>query len=1091
LAAPVIKAQSRKSFILEQFKEKAYKKPSELSGFGKDGMQRIINNNFDVVEKIASKINGINYLNQNDENLDNLDTFAQQNKNKNIVVYTEGEDDTSYRESYDNIKNLKTEVEKLENLKNSTRGASYDQIQILNQKRKELDSNYEEHMRKFKTLRSNVEFITSKNLSKQRFESKGENKINEIIGEKNPSEVVEEYDYYGRIYLSDKEKEINSLYEKQKYSTGDDLLAIEKRLEALKEGLGNELYDPITGEVYNLKTAPKQVIESYDRSEKLAAKSDVDELKNLSFKKQMQLIGAAEDLYNNIKQSGYFDDGGKYIQGSGGGPALKFMLPVLEGIVKRKKLPANLSDLKSILSDSKDDGFYNFSPQLGDNFRKTLTDYLEINRALKTNTNILTSKDKEYFKEFVDSTVNKFGFDVETKSEKQNIFKEALLESGFTEDSVNEMNKGNSLNIGQNILRGVPDLGEFVFTVAVTRGLTGNSLANIGKFTQSLINTAYKGNKYVLNASKILIPAVVEGGEFATATALTNTFKEEESSVGDSFLSGFSMGLGGKLLKGAVSSISKKVLGNKSVQAKMYDYTLARNIGDSKFLSKAYDSFLGASGGAGAYISGGILLDPFEFDYSNIGHMYVEEASKMWLLGKFQKTLMTGGKSVKKGFEDISNDILRFSDLNNTSYKAAKQLNVDTKVIKNPTEDSNKQVQDAFDKAKSEITKKILKEEITREEAEKQLEQLDGSKKALDVQIGINQTKEIVKQQLKEGKIVSPGRQYLVGKKVAKSRFNELTPQELTDLSNMSPESVLLNSGIDFNPDNMNVAVAYVDQASKINSILDGRQTFISYKLGGDIPNGYKPYEFKSTNEKTRADALSFLYNKERADTNLESLEKQYKKANEGQDKEILNNLLYKAKIDAKNYSGPSVENPLGGEFYREIQSKLKGATFAELNKDYLEYIKQGGDPNKLVTHSNKQSFVDSQKNVKNIDENATAYFDPITGVKHINIAKAMEIKDISAIAHEVGHWILKDVIKDKDGNITPEGIKMIDELLDSMPSKDRNLIEQEVQERYFSAGEKAPLKKEYYEENLTIFIELVKEGKIKNDSSLRNKYHF
>ena len=675
LAAPVIKTKSRKSFILDKFSENAYKKPKEVSGF-KDGVQNVFNNNLEVVDDIASSINGINYATQGDESLENLDSFAQQNKDKTIVVYTEGEDDEGYKESYNYVKDLYKKVNALKKISSSEKGITTNQLKSLNKLERQFNSSYDEHMRKFKVFRSNVEFITSKNLSKQRFESKGQDTSNYIIGERNPEEVVNDYDYYGRIYLSPKEKEINSLYEKQKYTTGDDLLAIEKRLEVLKEGLGNELYDPITGKIYNLDTAPKELVDSYERSNNLFAKTEVDQLKNLSFKKQSQLIGAAEDLYNTLNQSDYLNTRGGF------GASVKAMLPVLEQIVKSKKLPANLSDLKSILSGSFRGGFYDLSPQLGNNFKKTLTEYLEINRALKTNTNVLTSKDKEYFNEFLDATVNKFGFDIETKSEKQNIFKQSLLESGFTEDSVNEMSKGNSLDIGQNILRGVPDLGEFVFEVAATRGLTGNSLARLGKFTQSIINTAYEGNKYAINASKYLIPAVVEGGEFAVTTALTNTYKEEDSSTGDSFLAGFSMGLGGKLLKGAVSSISKKVLGNKSIQAKMYDYTLARNIGDSKFLSKAYDSFLGASGGAGAYISGGILLDPFEFDYSNIGHMYVEEASKMWLLGKFQKTLMTGGKSVKKGFEDISNDVLRFSDLNNTSYKAAKQLNIDTKVIK-------------------------------------------------------------------------------------------------------------------------------------------------------------------------------------------------------------------------------------------------------------------------------------------------------------------------------------------------------------------------------------------------------------------------
>ena len=116
LAAPVIKTKSRKSFILDKFSENAYKKPKEISGF-KDGMQDVFNNNLEIVDDIASSVNGINYATQGDESLENLDAFAQQNKDKTIVVYTEGEDDEGYKDSYNYVKDLYKKVNTLKKIR--------------------------------------------------------------------------------------------------------------------------------------------------------------------------------------------------------------------------------------------------------------------------------------------------------------------------------------------------------------------------------------------------------------------------------------------------------------------------------------------------------------------------------------------------------------------------------------------------------------------------------------------------------------------------------------------------------------------------------------------------------------------------------------------------------------------------------------------------------------------------------------------------------------------------------------------------------------------------------------------------------------
>jgi hypothetical protein len=1082
----VINSKSRDAIIQEIFGGKSYLQKEELSGFNQ-GVQSVIKNNEQFVQQVADRFNGINYSSQDDHDLDGLDSFAKKNPDKLVFVYDEGSDGLNYKDSLENIITLYKKYYSLKKRSTSEKGISYEEVRAKEKIEKQFNANYDIHMDRFKTTNSNVEFITTKDLSKKRLNYKGKEVRQEIVKDKELKTVVDSYNDFGSFYLSPKETEIHELNNKLKDPSLKNRKEVEAKIKELRSSDGEELYDPVTGKVYNLDrddNVPAQLIKSYEKSEKLAAKQDVDYLKDLSFDKQTKLIGAAKDLYSILSDEEYVSKKGGFSS------AKKFTLDTLKYIVDNNKLPESLKGLEGLLSEKgSSDSFYNLVPELGSIFNNTLNDYLEVNRAIKTNTNILTSTEKEYFNEFLDSTMNKFGLDINTKAERQEDVYSLLKESGFTDESVNKLSKGvinpktgeAAKNVGQVIARGVPDLAMFVAKVVVFKGLTGNGIARLGKASSNLINKAYNGNKYITTASKVIIPALVEGLEFSGTTAMTNALRGEDESIAQSGLAGFSMGIGGKLTRGFFSELTKG-LGKTSIPGKIADFSIVRGIGDSKVVNAAYNSFTSASGGAGAYISGNILLDPVDFEYNRIGETYLEEGAKMFLLGKLQKGMKSPKASISRVYENYQADILAFSNLNPTAYKSSKILEISTDNIKKPTENSNEEIRIAWQKSTNKVTKKLIKKEITQEQANEELFQIDGARKSLEVQVGINQAKEVIKQSIKDGNSVSEGEQYIIGKKLKNGGVKNLTVKDFDKLSKMSPESIAINSGVEFNPNNVEQAKNTLDLASKINSILNGETSYISSKLGQSMSTGTSVNEFKSNSEKSKQKIFNFLVERIEANNIIEALDKvSTDNLNEDQIKQL--NLQ---KQRAKNNTDLYYE---GGVVYDNLQSELKGETWSLINADYIKYVKENGNEGKVVLHKTTEDY---NKFVSKKDAGSTAFFDPATGERHINIQRSLEIKDPFTVIHEETHHVLKSVLK-KDGKVTNEGIEIIDALINGLEAGDAKLLREEVASRYGvdDKGKVLP-KKDWYEENLTVFTELVKAKKIlKGNNSEKGLFDF
>ena len=185
---------------------------------------------------------------------------------------------------------------------------------------------------------------------------------------------------------------------------------------------------------------------------------------------------------------------------------------------------------------------------------------------------------------------------------------------------------------------------------------------------------------------------------------------------------------------------------------------------------------------------------------------------------------------------------------------------------------------------------------------------------------------------------------------------------------------------------------------------------------------------------------------------------------------------LLNEKIKNKTEAVKEISKQFEVDIARRVETEVKvakiiaeelGAKF-EIAKDTKDYINNLGGDKKSA------GFYDYEKNRIVVNPEA-----------------AVKARTVGTGIHEVGHYILKDVLKDpKTNKISEKGIAVIDKFLDKLDAKDRKILEDLVKENY--GGNTNVRKKdgtfykekknEYYEEYLTQYVEALKNKQIKLD---------
>jgi len=826
----------------------------------------------------------------------------------------------------------------------------------------------------------------------------------------------------------------------------------------LKNDFGGKLYDKNTGNMVDFNKAPVKVIETQQKAEELAETTELNVLEDSLLNRNFELVGIAKDFLELHNENKYKYDVGKTLEDKLFGPGREEKdLALINYLVKNGQLP---KDIYNLSGDS----------PIAKYFNDALDDYEVINKAILINRNPLTAKQKNYFDEAVDGVVNIIGKDITTKQENQMLFIEGLRRDGsFDEKDLKAFEQALKANAGQKIMKGVPTLFAFGVEIALTRKLSGNKIAKVFKYLDDIAIKYFKGNKYMKTAINAISKGLTEGSEFAAATALKNVVLNEDESVGESFAQGGAMGFGGTFGKAFFGSLNKMMLGKFSSYGKL-NYYLDKSEVYKNFIASAQS----AAGGATAYISGGVLMGNQNLHYEELTTTFVEEWSKMFILGKLQKGLRDPGGSMRASYRRMSNDILGFSNLSYNSKKGATALNVDTKIISNPTETSNEQVAAAAQAKIDSIAKDAKDGKITTEESLILIKQAAQAKMALLNQIGINQAKAEIQRERKSGQAPTVAEEYTTLSKIKGGE--KLNAKDSKTLSELPPELILEKLGIESSTESLRQANDMINRESTIQNLLNGGNgKFVVTEAGfqGKIIVKEGQYRVSKDNPKLREETYEFLNKKFALNDSLTKLKNMNTSGMSVLEKETYNETVKEQEAELSKYQEGGVnESILQGKLQKEAL-KIYEADVAKSQELAKTNVK--GEVVESLTKTEFQKAYDASGLKAKDAKDTVAFIDPNTGNRFINREKALEIKSFNVATHEDFHAVTLDVFKNAEGKVTEEGIAIIDNIVGSLSPRQQEILNKEVESRY-SNKDGLPPKNEYAEEYLTVLSELIKD---------------
>ena len=883
----------------------------------------------------------------------------------------------------------------------------------------------------------------------------------------------------GKSFLTEKELEFtnlsleeqNKIAEKENYGEalffGDDLINID------------------------LENVPEAQLELFEKSNELAATTEVGVLKDKLSQEYFNLVGLAKEIYNyDGSSSGYLNEPRLLSKNASSKYFVGFtdkQKEVIKEIATTGKLPKNLGfdDLKNgiVLPE-----LFNFNEEDGHplikEFNNTFKNYKTISRAVLLNRDPLTTEQDSFWSAGAKRTGQILGIDVDTEFEKQKEYLTWIQSNGFKPSKSAIKNDlfvslpNGSFNIDESFMSqagvGAVDLTKWLGETYLFTRLTGNFVGN----SQKALNLLWK-NSTRLAKIPYAIPAF---------TGVTNVLASSANFTGGTLVSQYmdgefdleelrsSAGFGASIAVGHVAYDPFVAFLRKSKFGKFFSPVVDRL---TKYAPNTYKRVSRSVGegftGATTYQLGGVInqggIRDAEGNITISLKTQALELVKMVAAGVFTKGI-PNFQTIKKEFKsDIIN--ARNSgrlDLESRNSAAALGLNKDS--VTDVNENSLDNLNNAFNKKVDDLLKRKRNGDITKEAADTEFKELKNNYRVIDTQIAVNSAYKMIKAEEASGNAPKQSEFYTVSGKIKSGeKLNERDGEVLSYYGLDGVGMLYKRLGIQKNSANDQYLQSLIMNESLIDAQLNGK-SFILTPYGLQPIN---PIEFVTPKgSKARANTREFLRKRLELDIQISRLKSL-------DTKNLSESELLRHKDSIAKKQQELKEYVEGGKLYDNTQSEIQGAAITAYEKDLKQVDPSKGEVIEESTPDSFQKRYDESGFAKE-DVKQTIAFTDKEGNKVINREFALKVRDFTPLTHEIPHSILKDSFKDAEGNVTAEGVEMIDGVLSKLTPVQTKTLKQELASRYNIDPESKEL---WYEENITVLAELMKRGEITFTKSL------
>ena len=697
-------------------------------------------------------------------------------------------------------------------------------------------------------------------------------------------------------------------------------------------------------------------------------------------------------------------------------------------------------------------------------FNKNLQEYIVLNKAIQTNVDPL-SKPQEGFSLVLDKLKDKFYDFSATRQEPKlqfevnQVFNNAAQQAGLTYINTDDLSEKLEQETKSVVVGGTMDLSFFMGELAVTRGATGNVIRKGSKAVEGLFlaSNLAKKSKIVRTAGKAFIGGVDEVATFALldeskeALGLTAPLTREETTARNQFA--FGLGSGGSLAQGLL----------RALPAKTYLTPVLAQMNKSKIVNKIGNNVAGGGVGAFSFEFARALeavtnkdKEYFQRSPEEFVKEYLIEVAKMSVLGR-------GSIFGKNSMLRAAQNDLRLIGLN-PSYvnAAAKRTGFSSKEVKDPTENTVDDINMSRSEQMQAIDAKLKTGQITEEQAKKESDKANKDYNILEAEAEYNIAVGAVKAEKESGLQPSDTAVRVATNKI--KRGETLNAEDNNAIVN-TPTPILANR---LNIESNSKSVQSIwNREYIINDILNNDSSF---KAPYGTPQREASYKF--LNESFNIGAP------------LESLRKRKNNLNEDQLKE-----LERLEKDHQPYLE-------GGYKYEKLQDELNKFYLQQRikNKEQAEEVlgatKEGESvPIKSVEELQRiydEAFPNEPKDVSSLD----GFYDPNKKVFYTNETQLKNIRNFTTDKHETGHFVLRDSLKNKAGEVTEEGIRIIDEVMSELTPKQREVVQNRIDDFYrFDSKGNERAKKDYYEEYLMVLSDAIANKQIVFKENVGNAF--